>query len=174
MLKPKHIETMEEVINSIRRACKLVQNIEQDLPNLANQPSMLSLSIDEITEAFGAAKEKLLLISRQNQTTSEFETQQQPQMDATLMQEWLRSSHALTMDQLFQVQQFHAEGSTLTIGETERRDVEDSDRTMASEGEVQGIHASPSRPRRRYYASSFFFLFFLISTKMCVSVEVRI
>ncbi|RDX57841.1 hypothetical protein CR513_62889, partial [Mucuna pruriens] len=134
---------MEEVINSIRRACKLAQDLEQDLPNLANQPSTLSLSLAEITETFGAAKEKLLLISRQNQT-SEYETQQ-PQIDANLMQEWLRSSHhALTMDQLFL-----AARSTLQIGDIGGRDVEDSDRTKEPEGEVQGIHSSRSRPRRR-------------------------
>ncbi|TKY73953.1 WRKY transcription factor 55 [Spatholobus suberectus] len=143
---------MEEVINSIRRACKLAQNLEQDLPNLANQPAVLSLSIDEISQAFSGAKEKLLLISRQNQPSESptlvHETRQ-PQMDATLIQEWLRSSHAVTMDQLFQMQQFHAASSTLQIGEMGGRDGEDSERNKGSEGEVQGIHASPSRPRRR-------------------------
>nr|KYP53762.1 WRKY transcription factor 55 [Cajanus cajan] len=136
---------MEEVINSIRRASMLAQNLEQNLPNLANQPTMMSLSIDEITEAFTAAKQKLLLISRQNQT-SEYETQRPQEMDATLMHEWLRSSHALTMDQLFQV---HAARSTLQIGEMGGRDGEDSEKTMVSEGEVQGIVASSSRSRKR-------------------------
>ncbi|KAL3025916.1 hypothetical protein AAZX31_04G204200 [Glycine max] len=147
---------MEEVINSIRRACVLAQNLEQDLPNLANQPAMLSLSIDQITEAFSGAKEKMLLFSRQNQTSNESPptlvhetTTQQSQMDASLMQEWLRSSHALTMDQLFQMHQFHAARSTLQqIGEMGGKDGEDSERNKGSEGEVQGIHASPSRPRK--------------------------
>ncbi|CAJ1974540.1 unnamed protein product [Sphenostylis stenocarpa] len=143
---------MEEVINSIQRASSLVQNLEQDLSNLVNHPGMLSLSIDEITEAFTAAKDRLLLISRQNQTpesppTLLHETAPlEPQMDATVMQEWLRSSH-----QLFQMQQLHAARSTLQIGEMGGgREVEDSERTMGSEGDqVQGIHASSSRPRRR-------------------------
>lgn len=158
--KPRlELETiMEEVINSIRRACVLAQNLEQDLPNLANQPAMLSLSIDQITEAFSGAKEKMLLFSRQNQTSDESPptlvhetTTQQSQMDASLMQEWLRSSHALTMDQLFQMHQFHAARSTLQqIGEMGGKDGEDSERNKGSEGEVQGIHASPSRPRKRY------------------------
>ncbi|XP_027902769.1 WRKY transcription factor 55 isoform X2 [Vigna unguiculata] len=137
---------MEEVINSIRRASELVQKLEQDLPNLANQPGTLSLSIDQITEAFTAAKEKLLLISRHTQTSESppmllhETTPQQPQMDATLMQEWLRSSHALTIDQLFQMQRAAAMGG---------REVEDSERTIGSEGDqAQGIHASSSRPRR--------------------------
>ncbi|XP_068484172.1 WRKY transcription factor 55 isoform X3 [Phaseolus vulgaris] len=150
----KLLEAMEEVINSIHRASELIQRLEQDLPNMVNQPGTLSLSIDEITEAITAAKEKLLLISRHNQTSESppmllhETTPQQPQMDATLMQEWLRSSHALTMDQLFQMQQ-RAARSSLQIGEMGGREVEDSERSMGSEGDQgQGIHA-PSRPRRR-------------------------
>ncbi|XP_022635994.1 WRKY transcription factor 55 isoform X3 [Vigna radiata var. radiata] len=137
---------MEEVINSIRRASELVQNLQQDLPNLANQPETLSLSIDQITQAFTDAKEKLLLISRHTQTSESppmllhETTPQQPQMDATLIQEWLRSSHAVTMDQMFQMQLASMAG----------REVEDSERTIGSEGDQgQGIHASSSRPRRR-------------------------
>ncbi|XP_022635993.1 WRKY transcription factor 55 isoform X2 [Vigna radiata var. radiata] len=136
---------MEEVINSIRRASELVQNLQQDLPNLANQPETLSLSIDQITQAFTDAKEKLLLISRHTQTSESppmllhETTPQQPQMDATLIQEWLRSSHAVTMDQMFQMQLASMAG----------REVEDSERTIGSEGDQgQGIHASSSRPRR--------------------------
>ncbi|BAT78998.1 hypothetical protein VIGAN_02177900 [Vigna angularis var. angularis] len=137
---------MEEVINSIRRASELVQNLQQDLPNLANQPETLSLSIDQITQAFTAAKEQLLLISRHTQTSESppmllhETTPHQPQMDATLIQEWLRSSHTVTMDQLFQMQ----------LASMAAREVEDSERTMGSEGDQgQGIHASSSRPRRR-------------------------
>ncbi|XP_052731778.1 WRKY transcription factor 55 isoform X3 [Vigna angularis] len=136
---------MEEVINSIRRASELVQNLQQDLPNLANQPETLSLSIDQITQAFTAAKEQLLLISRHTQTSESppmllhETTPHQPQMDATLIQEWLRSSHTVTMDQLFQMQ----------LASMAAREVEDSERTMGSEGDQgQGIHASSSRPRR--------------------------
>ncbi|KHN25802.1 WRKY transcription factor 55 [Glycine soja] len=147
---------MEEVINSIRRACVLAQNLEQDLPNLANQPAMMSLSIDQITEAFSGAKEKMLQFSRQNQTSDESPptlvhetTQLQPQMDATLMQEWLRSSHALTMDQLFQMHQFHAARSTLQIGEMGGRDGEDNFERNKGPEEMQGINESSSRPRRR-------------------------
>ncbi|KAL2339486.1 hypothetical protein Fmac_007426 [Flemingia macrophylla] len=139
---------MEEVINSIRRASRLAQSLEQNLPNLLNQPTLMSLSIDEVTGAFTAAKEKLFLISRQNQQTSEFETQQPLQMDAThdLMQEWLRSStHALTMDQLLHAHA--APRTTLHIGEG--RDGDDCERTRVSEGEVQGINPSSSRARRR-------------------------
>lgn len=145
---------MEEVINSIRRASELVQNLQQDLPNLANQPETLSLSIDQITQAFTDAKEKLLLISRHTQTSESppmllhETTPQQPQMDATLIQEWLRSSHAVTMDQMFQMQLASMAG----------REVEDSERTIGSEGDQgQGIHASSSRPRRRYLSISYVF-----------------
>lgn len=166
--KPRlELETiMEEVINSIRRACVLAQNLEQDLPNLANQPAMLSLSIDQITEAFSGAKEKMLQFSRQNQTSDESPptlvhetTQLQPQMDATLMQEWLRSSHALTMDQLFQMHQFHAARSTLQIGEMGGRDGEDNFERNKGPEEMQGINESSSRPRRRYIIHRFNYSF---------------
>jgi len=84
-------------------------------------------------------------------------TPQQPQMDATLMQEWLRSSHAVTMDQLFQMQR--AARSTLQIGEMGGREGEDSERNMGSEGDQGQRINAPSRPRRRYLISYVFHLF---------------
>ncbi|XP_061356056.1 WRKY transcription factor 55-like [Gastrolobium bilobum] len=172
MVKQKHPETMEDVINSIRHACELAQNLESNLPNLANQPAMLSISIDKIVETLNAAKEKLLICQHDKTSAASSLAQmwlhetQHPHMDATLMQEWLRSSY----DHLFPMQQLQGMRSTtphdvgalveskmmdnrvdfsqlimsrdtLQIGEMGERDVEDSQRS-------KGIEASPSQPRR--------------------------
>lgn len=138
---------MEEVINSIRRVCELAKNLETELPNLANQPAMLSLSIDEIVGTLSCTKERLLSLSSfSDEMLQQLHETQQPQMDTTLlMQEWLRSSCAMTIvddDQLFKMQQqLQASRSTTRPFEA---------RSKGSQGEVQAIEASHSRSRRRY------------------------
>ncbi|KAJ1387529.1 WRKY domain [Sesbania bispinosa] len=141
---------MEEVINCIRRACELAQNLESDLPNLANQPSMLSLSIDEIVETLSGAKGRLLKIYRQDQKSA---SSSFAEMDATsLMREWLGWGYVgqlSQMQQLIQVVRGTTSGD-VRIGEMGGRNVVDSERLKASEGGVQviDVEASPSRPRR--------------------------
>lgn len=173
--KQKHPETMEEVLNSLKHACELAKKIESELPNMANQPDMLSSSIDDVVKAFMAAKERLLMmmvVPQQDQamagsTFAPMLTHEAMQMGASSMQEWFRSSnYAHTMDQLLlQMQQQPLDvsalmggvdpqqlrhRSTLRIGEMGARDVEGSEKSKGTEGEAQGVEASPSRPRKRY------------------------
>lgn len=143
---------MEEVINSIHYACELAQNLESDLPNLTNQPATLSLSIDEIVKTLNSAKERLIIFTQHDQTKISASSSlaqmmmmpnemHQPQMDATPMQEWLRSSYTQTMDQLLQMQQLQAARSTAP------HDVHALLETKVM-GRVEEMEASPSRPRR--------------------------
>lgn len=146
---------MEEVINSIHYACELAKNLESDLPNLANQPATLSLSIDEIVKTLSSAKERLIIFSQHDQITSASHSftpimmmpheMHQPQMDATPMQEWLRSSYAQTMDQLLQMQQLQPAARSTAPP----HDVQALLETKMM-GRVEEMEASPSRPRRRY------------------------
>ncbi|KAJ1429819.1 WRKY domain [Sesbania bispinosa] len=141
---------MEEVINCIRRACELAQNLESDLPNLANQSSMLSLSIDEIVETLSGAKGRLLKIYRQDQKSA---SSSFAEMDATsLMRGWLGCGYVGQLSQMQQLIQV-VRGTTsddVRIGEMGGRNVVDSERLKGSEGRVLVIdlEASPSRPRR--------------------------
>ena len=179
MAKQKHPQTMEELTNSIRRACELTQNLESHLPNLANDPATLSLSIDEIVNTLSAAKEKLLVFQQGQTPASSFAQMiplemKQHQMDATPMQDY-----AQKMDQLPQMQQLQAAApysvganflqskmmcsvdftqlrsrGTLQIGDMGGRDVEE--RSKGSAREVQAVEAPPPRPRRRYIHLSYY------------------
>ncbi|XP_027333705.1 WRKY transcription factor 55 [Abrus precatorius] len=160
-------ETMEEVVNSTKHACELARNLEPEIPNMANQPNMLLLSIDEAMKAFGAAKERLLtmmsqegLIIAPSSFASMLPRDETPQgqigaSSVTSMQELMSSgSYAHNMDQLllmqqpFDVRALLENRGTLQIGEMGRKDLEGSDRSKGSEGEMQGIEASPSRSRK--------------------------
>ncbi|KAF1871442.1 hypothetical protein Lal_00020235 [Lupinus albus] len=136
---------MEDVINSIHHACALAQSIESDLPNLANQPARLSLSIDEIVKILSDAKERIMLLFQNDQTPlSSFsqmmmiphEMHHQPQMDAISMQELLSSSYTQTTDQLLQAAMSTIPLDVRTLPET---------KMMGKEA----IVASHSRPRKR-------------------------
>ncbi|CAL0319613.1 unnamed protein product [Lupinus luteus] len=138
---------MEDIINSIYHACALAQSLESDLPNLANQPTRLSLSIDEIVETLSDAKERLMILSQHDQTPlSSFaqmmmmphEMHHQTQMDAISMQEWLSSSYTQTTDQLLQAAMNTIPHQVRTLPET---------KMMGKEA----MEASPSRPRKRCY-----------------------
>ncbi|XP_061339193.1 WRKY transcription factor 55 [Gastrolobium bilobum] len=167
---------MEEVLNSIKHACELARNLETELTNMANQPNMLSLSIDEVVKTFGDAKERLLMMmSQQNLTITASSSSSFPPMllhehaqigaSPTSMQGLLGSgsyAQAMVQQQPFDVrtlletkiisggdlQQLRYRG-TLQIGEMGGRDLEGSaERSKGSEGEMQGIEASPSRQRK--------------------------
>ncbi|CAL0305342.1 unnamed protein product [Lupinus luteus] len=95
---------MEEIISSINHACIVAENI-LDLPNLANKPATLSLSIDEIVKTLSDTKQRLMILSLHGHTSKPsfaHEIVHQPQIDATSMQEWASSSYTQTMDQLLQ------------------------------------------------------------------------
>ncbi|KAL2526846.1 WRKY transcription factor 55 [Abeliophyllum distichum] len=50
---------MEETRGSILYGCKLAKNLEENLPNLANQPDFFLRSCDEIIRVFSSIKERL-------------------------------------------------------------------------------------------------------------------
>lgn len=111
----KHPETMEESTRSlILCACELARNLESNLPNLVNEPDLLSMSIADIVKTFTDAKERLLFSQHQTPPSSSFARNLQPQIDAnstSFMQQWLiRSSGncARPVDQLVQMQQLQA------------------------------------------------------------------
>lgn len=98
---------MEEVLSLIFHGCKLVKDLETNLPNLANQPSNLGNSCDEIVRVFSDTRERLnALICGQQMMHRDDQLQHQEstagQMDQIaggdgVMQEWLRFSQAMDM-----------------------------------------------------------------------------
>ena len=151
------LEAMEDVISLTQRACKLARDFESNLPNLADQPDILSLSIDEIVKSFSAAREKLITFPQAfSQTLLLHE-------NASLVHGWPR--HALTeptMD-LNEMQQLQAaigfqQKGTLQIEDMGGRDVEGSEISKSSaKGDLlQEIgEESSSHPRRRYTSKPF-------------------
>ncbi|OIV96879.1 hypothetical protein TanjilG_00461 [Lupinus angustifolius] len=137
---------MEHVITSIHHACALAQSLESGLPNLANQPARLCLSINEIVKTLSDAKERLMILSQHDQTPlSSFaqlmmmphEMHHQPQMDAISMQEWISCSYTQTTDQLLQAAMSSIPLDVRTLPETKM--------IMG----MEAMEASPSRSRKR-------------------------
>lgn len=201
---------MEEVMNSIKRACELARNLEAELPNMVNHPDVLFISIDGVVKAFGDAKQKeMMVLSQQDMTTTtttlttpssfapmllpnhdddasikQDTTTQQTQTGATSttqMQDLM--NQLLLMQQPFDVrtllenkmistggdlnQMLRSTRGTLRIGEMVGRDIVEgnSERSKGSEGEMQGVEASPSRPKKRYL-NIFVYVFFIIGLNM--------
>ncbi|KAK7301058.1 hypothetical protein RJT34_11914 [Clitoria ternatea] len=164
-------ETMEEFMSSIKHGCELARNLEPELVNnMANQPDMLLFSIDEVVRAFNDAKERLVMMisQKQGQTMATTSSSLTPPMllphDESQSGQMMGAS-AHFMDHLFLMQQqpqfgvrgllenksgsdVQQYGVTRQIGEMGGKNVEVSDKSKGSEGEMQGIEASPSRPRK--------------------------
>ncbi|KAJ1381690.1 WRKY domain [Sesbania bispinosa] len=158
---------MEEILNSMKQSFELARNFEKELPNMANQPDMLLLSIDEVVKAFGGAKERLvmMMLSQQQQdmtiTPSSFASML-PHDHAFKQEAQTLDQQLVLMQQQFDVRtlfgnkmmstggdvhlQLKNRGALMRIGEMGGRDVEGS--SKGSEGEIQGIEASPSRPKK--------------------------
>ncbi|KAJ4834883.1 hypothetical protein Tsubulata_032000 [Turnera subulata] len=102
---------MEEVLSLIFQGCNLAKELESSLPNLANQPEVLSRLCDEISRVFSTARERLSA-SVLHQDPSLFraadalqQQQQQQSIDPSL-QEWLRTASTSAMGLLHQAQLF--------------------------------------------------------------------
>ncbi|KAK9283330.1 hypothetical protein L1049_011569 [Liquidambar formosana] len=151
---------MEETIPLIIQGCQLAKVLESNLPNLANQPDVLSKSCDDIIRLFINAKERL---NHPDPTSSYppahmllFREQQESSQIHTGIQDWLRSSYTqLLADKgAFGMQAGLPEiRAGVDLG---ARDREGSSRSRGSGGEFQGAAASDSarcsssqRPRRR-------------------------
>lgn len=86
-------ETMEEMTSLLfQPGFKLVRELESNLPNLADQPNMLSKSCDEIVNAFRNAKEGLHLQMMFRQPQESQQQQRQPQTETSL-EGWRRPSN---------------------------------------------------------------------------------
>ncbi|XP_024964509.1 WRKY transcription factor 55-like [Cynara cardunculus var. scolymus] len=86
---------MEEIVSLIFHGGKLVKELEESLPNIANQPHVLISSCDEISRVFGNAREQLTLAVQDYGT--HHESLPQMEVGGGSVPEWLRSSHATDM-----------------------------------------------------------------------------
>lgn len=163
---------MEEIISLILNGCKLAKHLETNLPNIANQPEMISRLCDEIIKNFYAAKERLNAAHHNQAPAALFhpaavggETlfhEQQQQIDANF-QEWLRSSVTQAMN-LIQTQHFveratfdisgmgpkEVEGTSTTRLRSFGGDHQHNVRPMDVSHPNRASSSSQPRPRRRY------------------------
>ena len=161
--KQEKPEAMDEVISLAQHGCKLARELESNLHNLANQPNLLSISIDDILKTFTSARGKLLspdqiqIISSLAQMLP-----QETQVGGNLLvHEWLRSGLPQPSDLIQMQQQVQtAKVAAAAVGGMDfnqqlirsrgGKDVDGSERSKGSEREGQRMEASPSRQRRRY------------------------
>ena len=151
------LEAMEEIVLLTHHACKLARDFESNLPSLADQPDILSISIDKIVETFNAAREKLITFSQT------FSQTLLPHENASLVHGWLRHTLAeptMDLNQMQQLQpviEFQQKG-TLQIKDMGGRDMEGSEisKSSAKGDQVQEIgEESSSHPQRRYTSKPF-------------------
>ncbi|KAF5467540.1 hypothetical protein F2P56_017357 [Juglans regia] len=112
---------MEEIVSLILLGCKLARELESNLPNLADQPNLLSKSCDEVIKVFRTAKERLYKTQGSTSTSAHpghmmtlfHEPQdslvQQPRIEFASLQQWLRSSCTQAMDNIIQMQLLQAD-----------------------------------------------------------------
>ncbi|KAJ9539868.1 hypothetical protein OSB04_026374 [Centaurea solstitialis] len=93
--KRTRISDMEEIVSLIFHGAKLVKELEETLPNIANQPHVLISSCDEISRVFGNAREQLTMAVQD--FGAQHEPLQQMEVGGGSVPEWLRSSHAMDM-----------------------------------------------------------------------------
>jgi hypothetical protein len=155
---------MEETnpISLIQKGCKLARELEVNLPNLTDQPNMISKSCDEIIKVLGTAKERLYSTQYQDPISlthmmfrqAQAQESQQAQIEGPGdLRGWLSSNFSQAMDIL--PTQFQAERSpfnTQELGSDVRniaagisRDHARSSRSIGGEVQVQPIdHVSDS------------------------------
>ncbi|XP_058744649.1 WRKY transcription factor 55 [Vicia villosa] len=144
---------MEEVMNFMMHAFELAQNLELELPNMANNPEILFSSIHEVEKAYSDAKERVMMMlssSSQHETTAKGSNSSFAQILShdVFMQ---KNQHAHSMDQLllmqhpFDVSVFLENKMISGSGSGDAQLL----RSKGSQlGEVQGIQAPPSRPKK--------------------------
>lgn len=148
----QQLEAMDEnTISLILQACSLARDLESNLPNLANQPNLLSNSLDEITKKFGTARERVY--GQDPSTSSSLHNMltlaHQQQIGTSQVQEWLRSSYAMDIIQT----QFVADQKEAKIGgcidddDAEVKGLQAMDIVSASDTTIAS--SSSQRPRRR-------------------------
>ncbi|VVA18545.1 PREDICTED: WRKY [Prunus dulcis] len=154
--EPKQqLEAMDETtISLILHACKLARDLESNLPNLANQPNLLSNSLDEITRNFVTARER---VCGQDPSTSSslhnmLTLAHQQQIRTSQVQEWLRSSYGQQAMDIIQTQLVADQkevkiGGCIDDGDAEVKGLQAMDIVSASDTNIAS--SSSQRPRRR-------------------------
>lgn len=167
--KQKNTATMEDSIYSlILKGCKLSQELESNLPTIANQPSLLLRACEDIIRTFAAARER---INGQVGAQAELSSLPAPLIFPPMMlpeqqlqnidpglHEWLRSSVTQAMGDVIQAQLLADHKSSFAI----RKQAEGSSsstRLRVSGGDVQAVEnvldsavrstSSPSLRHRR-------------------------
>ncbi|XP_057489403.1 WRKY transcription factor 55 [Actinidia eriantha] len=95
---------MEETNSLVLYACKLARDLELSFPNMANNPSILLSSCDEIIRVFSMARDRL----------SAHESQVE-EHGGRVVQEWLRSTQAMSLLHT-QFSGVHVMGGRDTVG----------------------------------------------------------
>lgn len=120
-------KNMDETINLILMGCKQAKDLEVSLPNMANQPRLLSKSCEDIITIFSAAKQQF------NRLSSPDSEQQNSLMWNPLLHTGLSQSILIPQSTYMAGP---SSGSGSAGAWTERRDVA-TDITVA--GEIHGI-----------------------------------
>ncbi|CAB4271094.1 unnamed protein product [Prunus armeniaca] len=146
--EPKQqLEAMDETtISLILQACELARDLESNLHNLANQPNLLSNSLDEITKKFDTARERVF--GQDPSTSSSLHNMltlaHQQQIGTSHVQEWLSSSYAT---QLVADQKEAKIGGCIDDDDAEVKGLQAMDIVSASDTNIAA--SSSQRPRRR-------------------------
>ncbi|XP_008234092.2 PREDICTED: WRKY transcription factor 55 [Prunus mume] len=146
--EPKQqLEAMDETtISLILQACELARDLESNLHNLANQPNLLSNSLDEITKKFVTARERVY--GQDPSTSSSLHNMltlvHQQQIGTSHVQEWLRSSYAT---QLVADQKEAKIGGCIDDDDAEVKGLQAMDIVSASDTNIAS--SSSQRARRR-------------------------
>ncbi|CAI8585778.1 unnamed protein product [Vicia faba] len=158
---------MEEVMNFMMHAFELAKNLELELPNMANNPEILFSSIHEVEKAYSDAKERVRMVfsssSAQHETTTTTTTKGFGSLAQILSHDVfmqknqhapmggsVSSMHAHSMDQSLLMQ--HSFDVSVFL-ENKMINGSGDAQLLRSKGlqlgEVQGIEAPPSRPKKR-------------------------
>ncbi|XP_030540382.2 WRKY transcription factor 55 [Rhodamnia argentea] len=120
---------MDDTINLIRRGCRLARELEINLPNMANQPSLLAISCEEIIQAFGVIRERLGR-NPLDAGSGGYREMQEPRHSevqagsgSNNIEEWLRLPGYAQAVSILQQSQHWAGTSGSRMGNIERREV---------------------------------------------------
>ncbi|PQQ05910.1 WRKY transcription factor 55 [Prunus yedoensis var. nudiflora] len=141
----------ETTISLILQACKLARDLESNLPNLANQPNLLSNSLDEITKNFVTARER---VYGQDPSTSSclhnmLTLAHQQQIGTSPVQEWLRSNYAQQAMDIIQTQLVADQKEAKIGGCIDDDDAEVKGLQAMEVSDMNVASSSSQRPRRR-------------------------
>ncbi|KAJ0909540.1 putative transcription factor WRKY family [Helianthus annuus] len=92
--RPRKPSLMEEIASLLSFGCKLVKDLEETLPNMANQPHVLISSCDDISKVFGNVRDRLSM------AVQDYGNHEAQAGGGGSVSEWLRSSQTMNMQVL--------------------------------------------------------------------------